>query len=239
MQKTQNMVLKSVRKLGYSVEDFNDVERVLLDHPELDDDFARAYRDSGYLDISEAEFKGSRWRYDLEVMLAITNASKIEGLRSYCVSTIREFYTGGLRFVVNLVYYRRMESANGLNTHRQLVELYEQLVRNHQTRCSVSLQWLEHHFPEDVDGNLERITPHTELWFSIIDQVQPSLGIAARYAIRDTGLLEVCSTCGDPAEDYWLVNSAEAMPGVPSLRLCIECVEVRRARGEILKSFSG
>jgi len=31
-----------------------------------------------------------------------------------------------------------------------------------------------------------------------------------------------------------LVNSADAMPGVPSLRLCSDCVVIRRLGGEIL-----
>ena len=237
MQQAQNKVLKSVRRLRCTVENFNDVEKLLIDHPEFDDRIASAYRDSGYLDIWKAEFDGYRWRYDLDLMLAITNASKLEGLQSYCVNTIREFHSGGLRFAENFIYYQYKDNENGLRTHRQFVELYTSLVNNYQLRCNVALGWLERHFPNDINLNLERITPHSDHWFAIIEQVQPTLGIAARNAIEHEGSLEVCSSCGDPAEDYWLINSAEIMPGVPSLRLCDDCAVIRRAGGEILRPF--
>lgn len=77
--------------------------------------------------------------------------------------------------------------------------------------------------------------PHSEQWFSIVDRVEPALGQIARLSIHHMKSLEVCSACCDPAEDYLLVNAAEMMPGVPSLRLCVDCVEIRQSGGEILK----
>jgi len=101
-------------------------------------------------------------------------------------------------------------------------------------RRDTALAWLERHSPQDVDCHLERIIPHSDHWFSIIDRVEPKLGMIARLSIEQAGSAQVCSSCGDPAQDYRLVNGADTMPGVPSLRLCSDCVDIRREGGEIL-----
>ena len=101
-----------------------------------------------------------------------------------------------------------------------------------------AVTWLKQHFPEDVDRHLERIVPHSELWFSIVDRVEPKLGAIARISMSRERSSEVCSSCGDPARDYRLVNGAETMPGVPSLRLCNDCVGIRREGGEMLEPLS-
>jgi hypothetical protein len=93
-------------------------------------------------------------------------------------------------------------------------------VRNDQQRREVALAWLKRHHPDQAASELERIVPHSEHWFSIIDRAEPQLGQIARMSIKAMGSADVCSSCGDPADDYRLVNAAEAMPGVPSLRLC-------------------
>lgn len=167
-------------------------------------------------------------------MEALTTASTIDQLREYCIGTIREFHTGGLRFAVNLVHYRRTLCDENRQTTAQLVELYERLLHNDQKRRDVALAWLRRHFPEDAKHNIERIVPHSEQWFSIIDRVEPALGQIARKSTIGMKSPDVCSTCGDPAQDYLLINAAEMMPGVPSLRLCTDCLGIRRARGEIL-----
>ncbi|MCB4860959.1 hypothetical protein K7W03_15305 [Sphingobium sp. PNB] len=64
------------------------------------------------------------------------------------------------------------------------------------------------------------------------------LGAISRISIQRMGSPDVCSACGDPADDYRLVNAAEAMPGVPSLRLCSDCVGIRRGGGEILEPIT-
>lgn len=89
------------------------------------------------------------------------------------------------------------------------------------------------HYPEDARSELQRIVPHSEHCFSIVDRVEPRLGVLARIYIEATGSVDGCSSCGDPADDYLIVNGAEAMPGVPSLRLCRDCVGIRSGNGEI------
>ena len=235
MQDSQNAVLEAARRLDPTIENFNDLDQMVHAHPEWDAEIARAYRESGHLDLWRSDFAINAWHYDVDQMEAITSAAISEDLRSYCVSTISEFHTGGLRFASNLVHYRERCRTAFRETWVQLLTLYEQLVRNDALRRTAALEWLERHFPQDVERHLERIVPHSELWFSIIDRVEPPLGQLARLSIRHMGSPDICCACGDPAEDYVLVNNAEMMPGVPSLRLCADCLAIRRAAGEILE----
>jgi hypothetical protein len=235
MQESQNKVLEAARRLDPSIENFNDLDRIVHGHPEWDAEIARAYRESGYLDLWRSDFAINPWHYDVEDMEAITTAATMDDLRSYCVSTIGEFHSGGLRFAVNLVHYRERCRTSFRQTSAQVVTLYEQLVRNDALRRATALAWLDRHFPEDVEQHLERIVPHSDLWFSIVDRVEPMLGQLARLSIARMDSQDVCSACGDPANDYALVNNAEMMPGVPSLRLCRDCLAIRRGSGEILE----
>lgn len=238
MQESQNAILGAARRLESTVENFNDLDRLVQIRPEWDEAIAKAYRDSGYLELWKTDFRVNPWHYDVDEMEALTKASTIDDLRDYCIGTIREFHSGGLRYSVNLVHYARALRANKRQTTAQLVALYEQLAYNDQLRRDTALAWLRRHFPDDAKNDLERIVPHSDQWFSIVDRVEPALGQIARLSIDRMKSLEVCSACGDPAEDYLLVNAAEMMPGVTSLRLCLDCVGIRRAGGEILTPLS-
>ncbi len=86
---------------------------------------------------------------------------------------------GGSRFAINLSYYEAVNWTTPRETTAQLIALYTQLVQNHQLRCETAIEWLRRHFPEDVDTHLERVLPHSELWFSFVDRVEPRLGMLA------------------------------------------------------------
>ncbi len=234
MQRLHNEILGFARSIDPSIENFNDLDSFVQQHPEHDEKIARVYRESGYLDLWKADFAINPWHYDIGGMDAITNDRTVADLRDYAISTIREFHTGGLRFAVNLAHYERSQLAGGRQTTSQLVQLYRRLVQNDRARRETALTWLRRRFPDDAKRYLERIAPHSELWFSIIDRVEPRLGMIARMNIEASGDTSGCSACGDPADDYLLVNSADTMPGVPSLRLCSDCVVIRRSGGEIL-----
>ncbi|EXS71102.1 YiiX/YebB-like N1pC/P60 family cysteine hydrolase [Sphingobium sp. Ant17] len=238
MQEVQNRILTAARRLDPSVENFSDLDQLVQDHPEWDEEIARVYRESGYLDLWRADFAINPWHYDLDHMEESAGPHPDQGLLEYCISTVREFHTGGLRFAVNLLHYQRALEANRRKTTAQLVMLYQQLVVNDQTRRDVALAWLKRHHPEEAARHLQRIPPHSDLWFSIVDRVEPRLGAISRISIQRMGSPDVCSACGDPADDYRLVNAAEAMPGVPSLRLCSDCVRIRRGGGEILEPIT-
>lgn len=229
----QNAILATARKLDASIENFNDLDAFVKAHPEHDNIIARAYRDTGYLDIWRSDFAVNPWHYDLDGMEAATNDQTVEEIRGYCTSTIREYHTGGLRFAVNLFHYERALQDSPRRTTAQLVQLYRQLVQNDHMRRTVALDWLRRRYPADAKAELQRIVPHTELWFSIVDRVEPQLGEIARLNIEAAGSAVGCSSCGDTADDFLIVNGAEAMPGVPSLRLCPDCVAIRSGYGEI------
>jgi len=233
----QNAVLAAGRRFDPRVENFADLDRLVREHPEWDSAIAQAYRDSGYLDLLKHELQAHPYRYDLTLMESITDPGMLADLRAYCVDTIREAYSGGRRFAVNLAHYQAMQSAGRRQTLDLLVHLYETLVRNDDRRRETARSWLLRHHPDDVAQHIERVTPHSELWFYIVDRVEPPLGTIARLSIQREQSAEVCSACGDPARDYRLVTTAEAMPGVPSLRLCSSCVSIRRSFGEILEAM--
>ncbi|MCA0418594.1 MAG: hypothetical protein LCH80_07720 [Proteobacteria bacterium] len=234
MHAAQNAVLGFARSLDPSVENFGDLDRLVQEHPEWDELIAQALEKSGYLELWKSAIAINPWRYDPDAIEALSSQSTTEELRGYCIDTVREFHTGGLRFSVNLVHHRSQLHANERRATALLVDLYEQLVRTNALRCSVALGWLRQHFPHEADRHLEKIQPHSPLWFSIVDRVQPTLGIVARASIAAAGSVSVCSSCGDPAHEYILMNAAETMPGVPSLSLCSDCIEIRRSGGEIL-----
>lgn len=233
----QNAILAIARALDPTIENFNDLDAFVQAHPRHDDAIARAYRDTGYLDIWRNDFAVNPWHYDLAEMEAVTNERTVDQMRGYCISTIREYHTGGLRFAVNLAHYERAMQASSRRTTVQLVQLYRQLVKNDHMRRSVALAWLRRRYPADAKAEMQRIVPHTELWFSIVDRVEPRLGVIARMNIEATGTTTGCSSCGDPAHDFLIVNGADAMPGVPSLRLCPDCVAIRSGYGEIFASI--
>jgi hypothetical protein len=233
----QNAVLATARRLDPSVENFNDLDGVVRDHPEWDATIAQAYRDSGYLDLWRHELRLHPYRYDLAVMETITDPATLVDLRQYCVETIREAYSGGMRFAVNLAHYQAAQRVAPRETLNLLIDLYETLVRDDELRRETARSWLLRHHPDDVPANFERVTPHSQLWFAIVDRVEPTLGAIARLSIEKMRSAEVCSSCGDPARDYRIANAAEAMPGVPSLRLCTDCVSIRRGFGEILEAL--
>jgi len=235
MREAQNAILAFVRSLDPDVENFTDVDRVVREHPEWDAAIADAYRTSGYLDLWGHELSAHPYRYDLALMEEAAEPRLFADMRAYCVGTIREYYSGGLRFSVNLAHYEASQQESPRETVSLLIDLYQTLVRDDERRIETARQWLAKHFPEDVDQHLEWIEPHTPLWFWIVDRVEPRLGASARLSITREHSEEVCSSCGDPAKDYRILNPAEAMPGVPSLRLCGDCVFIRKGFGKVLE----
>jgi len=231
----QNAVLAVARRLSPHIENFTDVDRLVREHPEFDAVIAQAYRDSGYLDLWKHELRANPWRYSLELMESITDPAMLADLRVACVETIREAYSGGKRFAVNLAYYEVAHSQNPRETLALLIALYETLVRNDHLWRETARAWLLRRHPEDVHRYMERIVPHSDLWFLTVDRVEPRLAAIARMSIEREGSVEVCSSCGDAARDYRIANADEAMPGVPSLRLCDDCVAIRRSFGERLE----
>lgn len=201
MRDAQNLVLTAARELDPDVENFSDLDRLVREHPEYDSIIAQAYRDSGYLDIWKHELQAHPYRYDLAIMEGITDPEMVAELRAYCIDTIREAYSGGVRFAVNLTHYQAAQKEGERETIQLLIELYETLVGNNELRVETARTWLLQHYPDDVSRHFESVIPHSRLWFSIVDRVEPRLGAIARLSVQKEQSLEVCSSCGDPARD--------------------------------------
>lgn len=236
--RAQNSVLEVARSFETDVESFNDLFPLLVKRPEVDDEIAAALVSSGYLDLWRKETETHPWRYDSTTIDTMTSPKQMAELREYCISTVKEAYSGGLRFSVKLVQLRALEKQSPRKTFRLEIGLYEILVTNDQIRREVAYGWLLNHHPNELKQHMEQIEPHTVYWYSVVDRVEPQLAMLSRHAVTAKERADVCSSCGDrPAIDYRLANAAETMPGVPSLRLCDDCVVIRRGMQNVLVPF--
>lgn len=234
----QNTVLEAARSIDDGVESFDDLFTLLVQRPDADDAIAKSLKDSGYLDLWRQETETHPWRYDPTRIDTMTSPKQMAALREYCIGTVKEAYSGGLRFSVNLVQLRALEEQSPRKTFRLEIGLYETLVMNDQNRREVAYGWLLRHHPDDLKQHMEQIEPHTEYWFSVVERVEPKLALLSRHVVTAEERVDVCGSCGDrPVTDYRLVNGAETMPGVPSLRLCEDCVGIRRGMGNVLVPF--
>ncbi|MGE3477668.1 MAG: YiiX/YebB-like N1pC/P60 family cysteine hydrolase [Rhodospirillaceae bacterium] len=237
MQDAHNAVLDAARSVDSNVENFNDMYRLLAENPEADQVIAAALESSGYLDMWETDVENYPWRY-VPGLIDELAASEKEAVREYCIGTVKEAYTGGFRFANNLVQLGVLQRKNPRESFRLEIKLYKTLLRNHQSRREIAYEWLQKHYPDQLQEHMEEIEPHTEYWWSIIDRVEPQLAALSRHAVASENNADVCSSCGGrPASSYRVVNDAETMPGVPSLRLCSACIKSRRGMGNVLMPF--
>lgn len=236
--KAQNFVLDVARSIDPDVENFDDLTSLVICNPDADRPIANALQECGYLDLWKMDVEAHPWRYDRTLIDQMVSSEQMSILREYCIGTVKEVYSGGRRYASNLVQLRELQKRYPRSTFDLQVGLYEVLVRNDQNRRDAAYHWLSKHYPDDLREHLEQIEPHSAFWYSIVDQVEPNLAALSRHAVKAEGCLEVCSSCGDkPANCYRLVNSAETMPGVPSLRLCEDCIVIRRGMNNVLIPF--
>lgn len=233
-----NAILDVARTFVPDMESLNELHALLVARPDADPEIADVLRESGYLDLWRGEIEAHPWRYDQDLIAAMSAPEQMADIREYCIGTVREAYSGGVRFSINLIQLQMLENQHGGQSFRLLVDLYETLVLNDQIRREVACAWLSKHYPDDLKRHLEQIEPHSAYWYSVVDRVEPKLAALSRIVVTAEGSPEVCSSCGDrPAISYRVANGAQAMPGVPSLRLCSDCIEIRRGMGNVLMPF--
>lgn len=238
MQTAQNFILDTARSLDSRVETFDDLFSLLERRPEVDATVALALLSSGYLDIWRIETTRHPWRYDPSLMAKMTSPSQLAVLRQDCIWTLKDTYSGQIHYAVNLVGLAHLHSQSPRESFRLEIALYATLVHNHQLRREVAYEWLLAHHPSDLKQNMEQIQPHSEQWYLIVDRVEPNLAALTRLNVKAEGQVEVCSSCGDqPSASYRVVNGAQSMPGVPSLRLCNDCLEIRCGMGNVFAEF--
>lgn len=155
----QNEILEGVRRLAPGVEHFGDLDQVVRDHPEWDLDIAALFRSSGYLDLWRNDFVVNPWHYDIDAMEAVANDANRDDIRGYCRSIVAEAVSGGQRYRTMLEYHRQSHRLVPRQTTFQLVELYGQLVSNDAQLRATACEWLNRHYPGDLDAYLERADP--------------------------------------------------------------------------------
>jgi hypothetical protein len=228
MRDAINAVLDGARAKNPDIQTFDDLHRHLVSHPEHDDSFCRLLETSGYLSLWKIERDKNPWQYDFALM-SDAPAGQVE---AYCWSVLENEDGGPNRYVVNRGGYLLFSRQYDLQFFQAMAALYEQLAALHRQRVDVAAKWLE------ANGHLARpgpshLTPHTPEWFAALEQWDPPKAMMTRKIIELTGRADVCSICGDdPASDYRLEEEHRPAGGADTLRLCEDCVRIRRASGE-------
>ena len=74
------------------------------------------------------------------------------------------------------------------------------------------------------------LKPHTAEWFKVLETVNPLQAAHTKHILSLTGSDAVCSICGDESNrDYKLVNEEAAHSAVSTMRLCDDCLDIRRS----------
>ena len=73
------------------------------------------------------------------------------------------------------------------------------------------------------------LKPHTSEWFKALETLNPRQASHTKHILSLAVSDAVCSICGDESNrDYKLVNQEAAHWPVSTMRLCDDCLEVRR-----------
>ncbi len=228
MRDAINALLDGARAKNPDIQTFDDLHRHLARHPEHDDDLCRLLETSGYLSLWKTERDKNPWQYDFALM-STAPAGQVE---AYCWSVLENEDGGPNRYIVNRGGYLLFSRQYDLQFFRMMAALYEHLATLHRQRVDVAARWLE------TNGRLARpspsnLTPHTPEWFAALEQWDPPKAMMTRKIIELAGRTDVCSICGDdPASDYRLEEEYRPAGGADTLRLCDDCVRIRRAAGE-------
>lgn len=227
-----NVFLDSVRSTSKTIQTLNDVNQHLIEHPEDDARFTELLHESGYLSIWQGEVEKHPWRYDLKLM----STSPEPSIEEYCTGVLTSHVPGPHRFVVNRGGFMLLARQFGLKYFETMKDLYEGLANLHQTQVEVVMSWLEakHGLAPVITSPCLR--PHTPEWFAALEIWDPPKAEMTRQVVKCFGSVEVCSICGDnPARDYRLEEAQRPAGGVDTMRLCEDCLGIRRAVGEVFE----
>lgn len=84
------------------------------------------------------------------------------------------------------------------------------------------------------------LKPHSPEWFSALERINPVQAVQTRKILSLAGRNDICSICGDEhSTDYKLVSEQTTSGVVSTLRLCEDCLNIRRSMyGEKFVPFS-
>jgi hypothetical protein len=230
MRAAINAVLGGARAKNKSIQNFNDLDFHLAEHPEDDEYFCDLLITSGCLTVWKIEKEKNPWQYDLDLMTAFPTVSP--SIEDYCWSVLSNEEFGSNRYIVNHGGYAQFSKQFGLRYFQMMMELYDVLATLHRRRVEVATKWLGANNLL-VTAAEQFLRPHTPEWFAALDVWNPPQAAMTRIVVESAGNLGVCSICGDePAKDYRLEEECRPAGGVDTLRLCNDCLEIRRNMGE-------
>src|SRR5262245_41426951 len=83
-------------------------------------------------------------------------------------------------------------------------------------------------------------TPHTELWFALLELQNPTGAAYVREVVRFAGQREVCGSCGAKSVADFRLDGQRLSPGFgATARLCPTCLAQRTMQGETLSPLQG
>jgi len=85
------------------------------------------------------------------------------------------------------------------------------------------------------------LSPHTPEWFKHLEKFDSEQASLTKRIIELAGTSDVCSICGDEenVSDYFLNNAKAPADAVLTLRLCKDCLKIRKQlHGETFSPFS-
>jgi hypothetical protein len=228
MRDAINCVLEGARKKNKNIQTFEDVIEHLIHDPEDDDYVLDLLSRSGYLTVWQIDTDKSAWQYDDDLITLIPRAD----CEQYCLNTFRDEEAGPNRYIVNRGQFAGLSKRFGLASFNKLLELFDLLAALHRQRVAVAVRWLEANDliapqPDKV------LIPHSPEWFAAQELWDPPKAAQAKFMIEAEGRIDVCSVCADdPARDYRLAEAFRPPGGADTLRLCEDCLIIRRASGD-------
>lgn len=142
MRQSTNHILNGAREIDNSIQNLNDVDKLVLEHPEHDEKILQLYADSGFLLVWTTDHEINPWHYDAKLMKdkGILDPDRV---RWYCTSTLSEGSRTDNRYVKNANIYQYYQSIRPRKTIVMLMAFYRMLVENHSNRLDVAEDWLK------------------------------------------------------------------------------------------------
>jgi hypothetical protein len=227
MRRAINTVLKGARTKDKNIQTFEDIGPYLIQNPADDAFFSDLLDRSGYLTLWQLNTERNRWQYE-DALLAELPPDECE---EYCKGMVKDEEAGPHRYLTNRAAYRGLFHQHSLTFFKLLFELFDLLAAEHRQRQMVARRWLE--AKEMIAPAADVILrPHSPEWFVSMDGWDPVKAAVTRFVIEQEGRDDVCSVCGDdPAVDYRLEKAFRPPGGPDTLRLCDDCLEIRRSMG--------
>jgi hypothetical protein len=172
-------------------------------------------------------------------MILNSCAGPADEIENYCWSVLANEDAGPNRYIVNHGAYTLLARQYDLHFFRVMAELHDLLATLHRRRVDIAAEWLK------ANGHLvtsakPHLTPHSPEWFTALQQWDPAKAMMTREVVELAGRTDVCSICGDdPASDYLLEEEYRPAGGPDTLRLCDDCLEIRRWSGEPFTRLEG